>query len=106
MSVAREQQEEAIKKFLSPENDRQSRHNWSITVACIIVNNWDVDKLWDCVNGGYSRFLSIARGSLSQHGFKEEDYRRIWHIIEKTARMNSDQRKRFSNNLIVEATRG
>lgn len=103
--VTPEQQEAAFKKFLSPESDKRSRYNWSLTAVAIMVNNWDVDKLWDVVEGGYSKFNSIASATFSKHRFKEEDYRRMWDIIERTARMNSAQRTRFTSQLIIEASR-
>lgn len=95
--------EDVMQKFLP--NERQSRYNWSIAVAAIFVHNCSLDKLHDIVDRGRSEFEQHCRRFLHGHGFRPEDFDRIFNIIKQTASMNPRLARKHVNDLIIHASR-
>lgn len=94
---------DGMQRFLP--NDKQSRHNWAVATASVMIHNWTLDQLHACVDGGKAKFYRYCRTYLHGHGFHTEDFDTMFAALSKAARMNPNRARDFVNKLVVEASR-
>lgn len=68
--------------------DMVSRDHWANAVGAVLARSYAPVLLHKIVDAEFDEFERVARHELSGHGFTQDNFRRIFAIMQRTARLN------------------
>lgn len=68
--------------------DRVSREHWAEAAGAVLARSLTPVAMHIIVSMGFEMFIKRARGVYAGHAFTQDNYRRIWEILVRTARNN------------------
>lgn len=86
--------------------DAESRKKWSIAFAALLIKQSSADALKAMVAGGEDLLTGYCKRELKHHGFKDEDYHRIYVLIEQAAAMTPMRARDYVKRIIIDAATG
>lgn len=86
--------------------DAESRKKWSIAFAALLIKESSADALKAMVAGGEDLFTGYCKRELRQHGFKEDDYHRIYTLVSQAADLTPIAARDFVRRVVINAATG
>jgi hypothetical protein len=93
-----------VARLIGEKKDSVNRHHWAMATAAIMVCNWSMAQVHECVDPRYQKFAALCHQHLRGHGFHDRDLKNMFAVLRQTSRMNESAARRYINQLIIDAS--